>query len=69
MIYENLKEYMEHLKLKERELAEKLGISISYLNMLKNGQRRPSPELALKIENITGIPLRKLLQIEEQKAS
>lgn len=61
MIYENLKEYMENTKTTEKELSEKLGISVSYVNLIKNGERRPSPELAEKIEALTGIPFRKLL--------
>ncbi len=61
MIYENLKEYMEHTGTKESEMAEKLGISASYVNLIKNGERRPSPQLAEKIEAVTGIPFRKLL--------
>jgi transcriptional regulator with XRE-family HTH domain len=61
MIYENLKEYMENTGTKESEMAEKLGVSASYVNLIKNGERRPSPQLAEKIEAITGIPFRKLL--------
>jgi transcriptional regulator with XRE-family HTH domain len=61
MIHENLKEYLENSGVSEKELAEKLDISLSYINMLKNGDRRPSPQLAEKIEAITGIPFRKLL--------
>ena len=61
MIYENLKEYMENTKVTEKEIAEKLGVSTSYVNLIKNGERRPSPELAEKIEALTGIPFRKLL--------
>jgi len=29
--------------------------------MLRSGRRRPSPDLAQKIETVTGIPLKKLL--------
>ena len=61
MIYENLKEYMENTGTKESEMAEKLDISVSYVNLIKNGERRPSPQLAEKIEALTGIPFRKLL--------
>ena len=31
------------------------------MSMLRSGQRRPSPELAQRIEAATGIPFKKLL--------
>ena len=68
MIHETLKEYLETGIVSERDLAEKLGVSISYINMLKRGERRPSPELAQKIETITGIPFRSLLLPESRTA-
>jgi HTH-type transcriptional regulator / antitoxin HigA len=61
MIHETISEYLENTGATERELAGKLGISASHLNMIKKGTRRPSPELAQKIETLTGIPFRKLL--------
>jgi transcriptional regulator with XRE-family HTH domain len=61
MIHESLKEYLEHNDMAEKDLAKKLGVSISYVSMLKRGERRPSPELAKKIERVTGIPFRLLL--------
>lgn len=42
-------------------MAEILGISQAHLNELKNGKKRPSPELALRIERATGIPFKSLL--------
>lgn len=61
MIHKNLKKYLESGHLSEKELAEKLGVTISHVNMIKRGERRPSPELAKKIEEITGIPFQALL--------
>jgi transcriptional regulator with XRE-family HTH domain len=61
MIYKNICDYLNRSGKTEKDLAEILGISIPYMNLLKHGKRRPSPELALKIERITRIPLRKLL--------
>lgn len=62
MIHENLKEYIDGGAGTEKELARKLGISIAYINMLKHGHRRPAPDLALKIEKLTGIPFRSWYQ-------
>ena len=61
MIHENLKEYLEHTGISEKDLAGKLGVSNAYVSMLKRGQRRPSARLAQKIEALTGIPFRRLL--------
>lgn len=68
MIHESIREYLEHTGTSERELARRLGVSVSHLNMIKHGDRRPSPELAQKIETLTGIPFRKLLLSKESAA-
>jgi transcriptional regulator with XRE-family HTH domain len=69
MICESITEYLEKTGAKESELAEKVGVSQPHLNMIKKGMRRPSPELAQKIEEITGIPFRKLLLPDTKKES
>lgn len=69
MIYENLKQYLEDKQISRRRLAKQLGISSSYMAMLVNGERRPSPELAARIERLTGIPFRVLLLTEEPSKS
>lgn len=69
MSYKNLKQYLDKGDVTEKDLAERLGVSIAYVNMLKRGERRPSPELAVKIESITGIPFRKLLLANENDAA
>jgi DNA-binding transcriptional regulator YdaS (Cro superfamily) len=44
-----------YLKGKSREeFAAKIGTTFNYVNLLAAGARRPSPELALKIEKATG---------------
>ncbi len=65
MIHESLKEYLEHNGIAEKDLAKKLGVTIAYVSMLKRGLRRPSPEMARKIEAMTGIPFRRLLLGDE----
>jgi DNA-binding XRE family transcriptional regulator len=41
--------------LSRKEVAEKLGISLSYVHLLCRGERRPDIDLAFKIEELTGI--------------
>ncbi len=53
--------YLDKTRKTEVELAATLGISQAHLNEIKHGKKRPSPELALKIEKVTGIPFRALL--------
>jgi transcriptional regulator with XRE-family HTH domain len=67
MNYSTIREYLEKTGKSERQFARMLGISQSHLNMIKNGSRRPSPELARKIEKITGIPFRSLLVAEDDR--
>jgi len=61
MRYDNINQYMIHNKLNGKQLAGKLGISKSDMSWLRLGKRRPSPDLAQKIENVPGIPFKKLL--------
>ena len=41
--------------MKQVELAQKLGISKSYLSMILSGQRRCPPELIGKLQSIPGV--------------
>lgn len=41
-------------------LAEQLGISTSFLSEILSGDATPSLQLAVDIENLTGIPAREL---------
>ena len=61
MRYENIDQYMIYNKLNGKKLAGKLGISESHMSLLRLGKRRPSPDLAQKIESVTGIPFKNLL--------
>jgi plasmid maintenance system antidote protein VapI len=49
------------LKLKQRDLAKKLDTHPVYLNAILRGRARPSPDLALRISELTGIPVMYLL--------
>ena len=52
----------------ERQLASAVGVRQPTINMIRNGKSRPSPELAARIEKITGIPLRVLLGVGAEAA-
>lgn len=64
-----LKQYIESRGISQKALAESLGISEGHLSLMINGDRRPSPELAAKIESATGIPFRSLLLPEDETAA
>ncbi len=63
--YRSLRAYLDGTKTTQQQLAIKLGITQAALSMIKNGQRLPSPALALRIHDITGIPLENILQRAE----
>ncbi len=52
-----LREYLDHKNWKpyskKNDLAERLGISNQHVGDIARGIRRPSPELALRIEEAT----------------
>ena len=48
-------ELTEYLKKKDRAVfAKQIGTTKNYVNILSCGSRRPSPEMALRIEQATG---------------
>ena len=59
--YRDIRDFLKRTGMTEAELARLAGITQSYVNKIKNGTRRPSPEVAARLEAITGIPLRTLL--------
>lgn len=50
-----LREYRNHFKLSQEELAKSIGISQPTLSDYENGIKRPRPGTALRIEKVTGI--------------
>jgi len=46
------------MKVKQKQMAEQLGISKSYLSMILSGQRTPNPELANSLSSL--VPKAKL---------
>lgn len=49
----NLREYLDEKRITYREFAEKLGIHLQSLKSIVYGVRRPSLEIAVKIEELT----------------
>jgi transcriptional regulator with XRE-family HTH domain len=66
--HKSIRDYLKRTGQTEVELAELARISQSSVNKIKNGTRRPTPEVAARLETITGIPLRILLFKVEKKA-
>lgn len=61
MKYETLSQYMEATGEKQQDFADKIGISQPHLNQIISGNKRPSPEVAARIEKLTGVSFRSLL--------
>ena len=65
--YKNIRDYLKGTGKTESELAELAEISQAHVNMIKNGSRRPTPEVAARLEAITGVSLRTLLLKVDKK--
>ena len=65
---ETLEQYIEDFSVNMSALARKIGISPVHMQQIVRGKVRPSPEVAVRIEAITGIPLRRLLGLGESSA-
>lgn len=51
-----LKEFLEPRGLSQTEFAQRLGISFVRLNELINGRRGMTPDTALRLERVLGMP-------------
>lgn len=60
--FESLADYMSAEKLSDDALAQILNISRVHVNRLRLGRRRPSLALAIRLEEITGIPASKFAE-------
>ena len=49
------------LGISQKELAEKIGISKAYLNLIENDKKQPSIELLTKIAELYDIPVQMLI--------
>jgi DNA-binding transcriptional regulator YdaS (Cro superfamily) len=48
-----LKQYLKKYPVKKSELAKKAGISPAFITYIGQGKKRPSPQVAEKIEKAT----------------
>jgi len=55
---ETLQETIDGLGISQRELAARTGFSTKHINQLISGEKRISPEAALRLEKVTGVPAR-----------
>ncbi|MDQ1075157.1 HigA family addiction module antitoxin [Microbacterium sp. SORGH_AS_0969] len=51
-----LDEWLEESSLTQQEAANRLGVSRKHVNEIVNGRAPVTPETALKLERLTGIP-------------
>lgn len=49
-----LREYLFHNSIEQKSFAAQLGISMSMLSRIKTGDRKPSVDVAKRIERATG---------------
>lgn len=57
----NVRRLREKKKLSQKALADKVGISVSYVSMLERGQRSPPLETIEKMAKALGVPAPSLL--------
>ncbi|SEH77718.1 putative transcriptional regulator [Halobacillus karajensis] len=50
-----IEEQRKELKLTQEEVAQKLGISRQYYNLIENNKKKPSVTLAKQLSNILGV--------------
>jgi transcriptional regulator with XRE-family HTH domain len=60
--FDSLLEYMHRKNMSRRELSKKLGITESYLSYYFSGKRKFGAQTALRISDITGIPVENLIR-------
>lgn len=56
-----LKEELESRGLKQKFVAENIGVTTTYLSQLLNGSRSLSVEIAIKTARFLNVPLEKIL--------
>jgi transcriptional regulator with XRE-family HTH domain len=57
----NVKRLRSRKNLSQKALADKVGISVSYVSMLERGQRSPPLETIEKMAKALGVPAASLL--------
>ncbi len=57
----NVRRFRAKKKLSQKALADRIGISVSYVSMLERGQRSPPLETIEKLAKALGVPPGSLL--------
>jgi transcriptional regulator with XRE-family HTH domain len=52
----NVRKLRSKKKLSQKTLADKIGISVSYVSMLERGQRSPPLDMLEKVAKALGVP-------------
>jgi ribosome-binding protein aMBF1 (putative translation factor) len=55
------------LGLSQAALAERVGCKRWMINRIEANERRPSPQLAMKLEDVTGVDVRILLGLPQKE--
>ena len=65
MLHEALRLVRQFHTLNQTEMADRLGISKSYLSQIEHGHKKPTLDLLEKYAEVFGIPLSNLLLFSE----
>ena len=60
-----LKAELKERKIKQKDFAEQIGMRPTHLNALLQGDRNISPQLAIRLEHVLGIPAKNWLNLQE----
>lgn len=61
-----LKEWRKRAKINLADLASRCGVSEGSMSRIERGEQTPSLPIAVKLEEITGIPAREFLPAERR---
>ena len=61
LIGKRIREIRQDSEMSQMNLAEKAGLSVSYVSMVENGRRKASLDALLRIANILGVTVDELL--------
>lgn len=65
LISNNIKQLREERGIKQKFIADKLGISANYYSQIENGHRNPQTDQLVKLRNIFGVSLDDIFFNEE----
>lgn len=65
MVQNNIKSIMKEKGLKQKRIAEKIGIEPNYFSMIVNGKHVPSVEIALKLTKILDISIEEIFYLKD----